>query len=84
MKRPDPPLTPGLIPRREPQPITVDQFFDPGLGLPEKTELVDGMIGPFSDDGIRNLIANWGVDRVIAATGRDVWRDALAAFGNDD
>ena len=66
--------------RREPQPFTVDEYFDPANGLPEKIELWDGMIGPYSDQGIRTMIANWGADRVIAATGPGVWREALVAL----
>lgn len=65
--------------QRKPQPITVDEFFDPENGLPEKTELVKGMIGPFTDAGICTLVANWGADRVIKATGAEIWREALDA-----
>ena len=69
--------------KRQPQEFTVDEFLGDNLGLPEKTELVDGMIGPFSDPGMRTLLANWGADRIIRATGQQVWREALAALEND-
>ena len=47
--------------------------------MPEKTELVKGMIGLFSDEGMRTLLANWGVDKIIEVTGPGIWREALAA-----
>ena len=64
---------------RQPQKCTVDDFLGGGLGLPEKTELVKGMIGPFSDEGMRTLLANWGADKIIEVTGPGVWLEALAA-----
>ena len=66
--------------RREPQKLTVDEFFSADAGLPEKIELDRGTIGPYSDAGIQTLLANWGADKVIAVTGPDVWREALAAL----
>ena len=69
---------------REPQPITVAEFFDPKSGLPEKTELVKGMIGPFSNAGIRTRVVSWGADRVLAATGAEIWREALKVAAKVD
>lgn len=66
--------------QRAPQNWTADEFFAENNGLPHRIELADGMLGPFDDDGIRTLLANWGVDRVIALTGAEIWREALAAF----
>lgn len=66
--------------RREPQPIDVDEYFSEDADLPEKLELVDGMVGPFSDAGKRTMLANWGADEIIRLTGPDVWRAALAAL----
>ena len=67
---------------RQPQKFTVDEFLGSNLGLPEKAELADGMIGPFSDHGVQTLLANWGADRIIRVIGPQVWRDALAALDN--
>ena len=64
---------------RRPQAVSASEFLSAENGLPEKMELVRGQIGPFSDTGIVTLIANWGADRVIAATGPEIWREALAA-----
>ena len=64
---------------RQPQKCTANEFLSGGPGLPEKTELVNGMIGPFSDEGMRTLLANWGADKIIEVTGPDVWLEALAA-----
>ena len=64
---------------RQPQPVSAKEFLSDENGLPEKMELVRGQIGPFTDQGIVTLIANWGADRVIAATGPDIWREALVA-----
>ena len=66
--------------RREPQKFTVDEFLRGETGLPEKIELERGIIGPYSDDGIRTLLANWGADKVVAVTGPEIWRAALKAF----
>ena len=64
--------------------ITKDEFLGGENGLPRQVEWVRGMVGPFSDEGIRTLVANWGADRVIAATGVGIWREALEAIGKDD
>ena len=69
---------------RASQPLTKDEFFSDENGLPEKIEWVRGMVGPFSDEGIRTLVANWGADRVIAATGPEIWREALKAAATDE
>ena len=66
--------------KRQPQPFTVDEYLSDDAGLPEKMELWEGMIGPFSDQGIRTMLANWGADKIIEVTGPEVWREALAAF----
>ncbi len=66
--------------KREPQPFTVDDYFAADNGLPEKIELWDGMIGPYGDAGVQTMLANWGADRVVAVTGPEVWREALAAY----
>ena len=65
--------------KRQPQKFSADEFLRGDLGLPERTELVKGMIGPFSDEGMRTLLANWGVDKIIEVTGPGIWREALAA-----
>ena len=65
--------------RRKPQRYTVDEVFSEDAGLPEKLELIDGVIGPFSNRGKLTLLANWGADRIIALTEREVWLEALAA-----
>ena len=65
--------------KRQPQKFSADEFLRGDLGLPEKTELVKGMIGLFSDEGMRTLLANWGVDKIIEVTGPGIWREALAA-----
>ena len=65
---------------REPQEITAEEFLHANLGLPEKIELVDGLIGPISDHGMQTLLANWGADRILRVTGSEVWREALAAL----
>ena len=65
---------------RKPQKFTVDEFLSDDAGLPEKMELFNGVIGPFSDSGKLTLLANWGADKVIALTGPDIWREVLAAL----
>lgn len=65
---------------REPQKVTASEFLSAENGLPEKMELVRGEIGPFDDRGLKTLLVNWGADRVIAVTGPEVWREALAAL----
>ena len=67
---------------RKPQGFTVDEFLSDDADLPHKMELIDGVIGPFSDQGKLTLLANWGVDEVIRLTGPEVWRQALAEFGD--
>ena len=49
--------------------------------LPERVEFAYGEIGPYSDEGKRTLLANWGADEVIRLTGPEIWREALAALG---
>ena len=65
---------------RQPQIFAVDEYLSDDAGLPEKMELWDGMIGPYSDDGIQTMLANWGADKVIQVTGPDVWRAAQKAI----
>ena len=65
---------------RNPQPITVKEFLSEENPLPEKVELVRGVIGPYSVAGKLTLLANWGADDILRVTGPDVWRDALAAL----
>jgi hypothetical protein len=65
---------------REPQLVTPREYLSDEAGLPEKVELVRGVIGPYSDAGKRTLLANWGADDILRLTGPDVWREALAAF----
>jgi hypothetical protein len=62
---------------RKPRKYTVDEYFaaDP----PRKMELIDGEIGPCSDDARLALLANWGVDASLELTGADVWRKAIGA-----
>lgn len=67
-------------PTRKPQRFTVNDYFSDDTDLPEKMELVDGVIGPFSDKAKVALIANWGVDHIVKLTGPDVWREAIAAL----
>lgn len=66
--------------RCEPQPVTADEFLSDGSGLPEKIELVQGVIGPYSDAGKLTLLANWGADDVMRLTGPEIWRAALATY----
>lgn len=67
-------------PTRKPQRFTVNDYFSDDTDLPEKMELIDGVIGPFSDKAKVALIANWGVDHIVKLTGPDVWREAIAAL----
>ncbi len=64
---------------RKPQLFTVDECLSPDTDLPEKMELWDGVIGPFSDAAKLALLANWGADAVLALTGPEIWREAIAA-----
>ena len=66
--------------QRKPQRFTVDEMFAADTGLPEKVELWNGIIGPYSDNGKRSLLANWGADEIVKLTGPDIWREALAAL----
>ena len=66
--------------RREPQACTVREFLSGEADLPEKVELVNGEIGPYSDAGKLTLLANWGADEIIRLTGPQLWRETLAAF----
>lgn len=63
----------------KPRLFTVDEYF--AADLPEKMELIDGEIGPFSDEAVRALLANWGTDRIVKVTGADVWREAIKRAG---
>lgn len=65
---------------REPQPVTARQFSENIFGLPEKTELRDGMIGPFRDEGKLALLSNWGADDIVRLTGPGIWRAAIEAY----
>lgn len=65
---------------RRPQPMSAEEFLSEESGLPEKVELWNGVIGPYSDEGMRTLLANWGADKIIEVTGPGVWREALTAF----
>ena len=67
--------------RRDPQPVTAKEFLSDASGLPEKVELVKGVIGPYSDAGKLTLLANWGADDIIRLTGPEIWQEALAARG---
>jgi hypothetical protein len=64
--------------QRQPQKFTVQDYY--AADLPEKIELWHGVIGPYSDDGKRSLLANWGADEIIRLTGLEVWREALDAL----
>ena len=64
---------------REPLSFTKDEFLRARAMLPERLEFVRGDIGPFSDEAVRMLIANWGADRIVAITGSEVWRQAAEA-----
>jgi hypothetical protein len=65
--------------QRKPQRFTVDEYFSEDADLPEKMELIDGVIGPFSDKAKLALLANWGADKVVRLTGPDIWREVLRA-----
>ena len=64
---------------REPQPVTTKEFLSRDLGLPERVELVRGVIGPYSDEGKLTLLANWGAADIVRLTGSEVWLKAIAA-----
>jgi hypothetical protein len=65
---------------REPRKYTKADYFASVHDLPERVEFAYGEIGPYSDEGKRILLANWGVDEVIRLTGPEIWREALAAL----
>ena len=65
---------------RAPQRFTVDEFLSEDADLPHKMELINGVIGPYSDAGKLTLLANWGADKIVALTGPEIWREALAAL----
>lgn len=65
--------------KRESQGFTVNEYFSPDTDLPEKMELWDGIIGPFSDAAKLALLANWGADKIVDLTGPEIWREATAA-----
>lgn len=69
---------PQLV-RREPQNVSKAEYFSTEAGLPEKVELIRGVVGPYSAAGKLTLLANWGADEIIRLTGPEVWREALAA-----
>ena len=64
---------------RPPRGFTVDQYLSDEVDLPSKLELVDGEIGPFSDQAKTALLANWGADAIVRLTGPAIWREAIAA-----
>jgi hypothetical protein len=66
--------------RREAHKFTKADYFTALPSLPERVEFAYGEIGPYSDEGKRTLLANWGADEVIRLTGPDVWQQALAAL----
>ena len=66
--------------QRKPQKFTVDEVLSRDADLPEKMELIEGVIGPFSDTAKLTLLANWGADRVVKITGPQFWREAIAAL----
>jgi hypothetical protein len=65
--------------QQQPQKFTVDEYFSDDTDLPHKIELIDGVIGPFSNQAKIALLANWGVDSIIALTGPEIWMTAIAA-----
>lgn len=67
--------------KRKPQKFSVDEFLSDEVDLPRKMELIEGVIGPFSDKAKRALLANWGADRIVKLTGPEIWLEAIAAAG---
>ena len=65
--------------KRKPQKFTVDEVLSDEVDMPRKLELIEGIIGPFSDDAIRALLTNWGADRIVRLTGPEIWLEAAAA-----
>jgi len=66
--------------RREAQPFNSRDFTSGEADLPEKVEVIHGVIGPYSDAGKLTMLANWGADEIIRLTGPEIWREALAAL----
>lgn len=60
--------------------FTVDEFLSAEADLPRKMELIEGIIGPFSDKAKLALLANWGADKIVKLTGPEIWREAIAAL----
>ncbi|MDX2290304.1 MAG: hypothetical protein NW217_15985 [Hyphomicrobiaceae bacterium] len=56
------------------------EYCSEDAGRPEKLDLWDGVIGPYSDAGNLSLFANWGADEIVRLTGPDIWRETLAAI----
>jgi hypothetical protein len=65
---------------RRSQKFTITEYFSDEVDLPSKIELIDGVIGPFSDDAKLALLRNWGADTVIRLTGPDIWLKTIAAL----
>ena len=63
--------------------FTVDEYLSDDVDLPRKLELVDGVIGPFSNRAKKALLANWGADAIIKLTGPEVWREAINAIESE-
>ena len=64
---------------RKAQKFTVDEFLSNEADMPDRMELVEGVIGPFSDKAKLALLANWGADRIVRLTGPEIWREAIEA-----
>lgn len=69
--------------KRKAQALSIDDYLSPEVDLPEKLELIEGEIGPFSDAAKLALLANWGADTIVALTGPQVWREAIAAIDRE-
>ena len=67
--------------QRELQVCGTAEFLSDSAGIPDRLELVRGVIGPFSDAGKLYLLTNWGADDIIRLTGTEIWRKALEARG---
>ncbi|MFM9939308.1 MAG: hypothetical protein ACKVP7_07420 [Hyphomicrobiaceae bacterium] len=70
--------------KRQPQEFTVDEYLSDDTDLPEKMELWDGEIGPFSDTAKLALLANWGADKIVALTGPAIWLEAAKAAAKSE
>ncbi len=66
--------------QRKPQLFTVDEFLSDDTNLPRKMELIEGVIGRFSDKAKLALLANWGADKIMKLTGPEIWREAIEAL----